>query len=106
MNEIVKFKDTNIKDVTYIEIKDIDANSKDIIDLIYSEPWNWKVSGRFIFLHVPSGTEIWANGGLFFHNLYPVGNWNLFQKLKFAKAFRWWCGKIHTKPECVANYNR
>ena len=68
-----------------------------IIESIYIHPENW-TNSIFTFTH-KDGTEIWVANGVFFYNLYPEGAWGILQKIKFYKAYKWWCENKQVRDE-------
>jgi len=59
-----------------------------VIESVYSEPEKWR-SQEYYFIH-DSGVKIWTANGLFF--CQPEnGSFNLINKFKMHKAYRWWC---------------
>lgn len=59
-----------------------------IIDSIYSEPEKWK-AGPHHFTST-DGVSIWSANGLFFFQLETGGSFNLIQKCRAYRAYRWW----------------
>jgi len=60
-----------------------------IIESIYNEPEKWRVTSH-TFNH-KDGTAIWISNGLLFYTIYPSGLWGMLMKIRFHKAFKWWC---------------
>ena len=59
-----------------------------IIESIYNEPENWHSTESF--LEHKNGAKLWTANGPWFCEPYPGGGFNIFNRFKAWRAFRWW----------------
>ena len=62
-----------------------------IIESIYNEPENWRLTTYFFKHKDDKSAGIWIPNGFSHYCIYPNGQWSYFMKLRFHKAFKWWC---------------
>jgi hypothetical protein len=60
-----------------------------LINSLYTEPDKWHAH-EYWLVH-DSGAQVWISNGLWFYQTQRGCAFRFRDKLKFAKAYRWWC---------------